>query len=120
MTCRSCSREVVPQPLWRRLSAEERVGRTLHRGRRLCTTCWDRAARNGTLEDVPLQVRRRAELLEDVEFLIETGVRQPDQIAERLHVSRDALTLALRRAARAGDERAARIRSMVPWTRTAA
>lgn len=72
--------------------------------RGLCRACHSRSARRGTLADFPSLLRSRAEVIEEYVHLKRDGFSRA-QIAERLEMSKDALEMHLRRAARAGDPR---------------
>lgn len=86
-----------------------------HDGRGLCSVCYHRRRREfqGRL-NMP-----RDAVLDEVAFAIEGGERNLDRLADWVGLSRDALTLALRRAERAGDERAREIRSKLPVRKAA-
>lgn len=117
MTCVECGCDMIPDQQRRKLPVEERRGVRAHRGRGLCSMCFSRASKAGTLLDYERITADRDSLLEDVSILVlERGVRRSGDIAETTGVSQDALMKTLRLAARAGDERAIQIRAALPWT----
>lgn len=66
-----------------------------------CRACYDGLRASGALP--PGTLRRRAALVEDVEWLLEEGGEtHPDAVAGRVRVTRKALYASLRRAGR-GD-----------------
>lgn len=96
--CRSCGRRVFPQKsgaAWRDRNA----------GRRLCTSCYDRSLRRGTLLNFPMQRRSRDDLLDDWLILRDEG-HTLQQAAERLGMSWPTFERAFYRARAAGDPRA--------------
>lgn len=112
MTCR-CGATVVPRRSWK-------AGDTSrpHAGRGLCAACHKREARAGALIDVPRPTAERDSLLAEALILVtERDINRPIPLAEKLGMSNDALTLALRRAARAGDPRAITIRARLTGVR---
>jgi hypothetical protein len=86
-----------------------------HDGQGMCSRCYHRERR----ERIGRTKLSRDTVLEEVAFAIEGGERSLDRLAGWVGISRDALTLALRRAERAGDERARQIRSQLPVRRVA-
>lgn len=59
--------------------------------------------------------KARAELVEDVTWLVEHGETHGETVAARVGMSVPALDMALYRAAKRGDLTAARIRTRIDW-----
>lgn len=91
--CADCGQTIRPQ------TRPDLPGRP-HKARGLCAVCYDRHARNGTLDQFPRRYYSGSELLEEYEWLHAEGYSRA-QIAERLHITDDALATALRRARKA-------------------
>lgn len=74
-----------------------------YQARRLCSVCYHRAERNGTLVDYPRSTRARADVVEDYLLL---KARSPDmtkaRIAAEMGMTHSALDRALVRARQAG------------------
>lgn len=98
--CAACPWPLVGQRTKRRPQGFRR-----HGGRGLCSPCYSRASRDGTLLDFGRATLSRDDVLDDWEVLREQGYGRR-VAAERLGMSLDAFDGALRRAARDGDERA--------------
>jgi hypothetical protein len=74
--------------------------------RGLDTRCYRKSERDGTLLDYPTRVWSAAERVEEWEFLRSYGFSIA-AAAARMGITRDALTLAIRRHARRTESRAA-------------
>lgn len=117
MNCVECGEQMISDWRWRE---SEHAGQRRHAGRGLCHGCRHRARRAGTIENYPRvsTAMSRQELIEEVQFLVDGGTRNLVTIAHEIGVKRDTLTLALRRAARGGDEQAIAIRNRLIGLRT--
>ena len=116
MKCPGCGSKTASRNVYDKIPPARRVGikcRTTKSG--MCVTC--RRHERGVA--APTTALPSSTLLEEVEFAMEGGTRDLDRLAGWVGLSRDALTLALRRAARRGDERAVRIRSQLPVRKAA-
>jgi len=121
MKCVECSCKIMADQARRKLPPAERAQVRSHRGRGLCSRCYSVARKAGTLLDVERTTVDRDTFLEDAHMLvIEQGFDRASTIAERLNMSKDAVTKALLRGARAGDERAIVVRSRLAWLQAAA
>lgn len=94
MTCARCDRPFVTKGPGLRNS-----------GRGLCSTCRERAIREGRLDEYERAKRPADEMLDDWQLMRSEGYTVP-QAAERMGVSADALATALNRARHRGDPRA--------------
>lgn len=116
MNCVACEVEVIPEWIYRQRSPAERVGVKPKRGRGLCSTCYSRHHKAGTLIDFPALTVPRDVMLEDAYMLVmEEGYKRSADVAARMSMTKDALCQALLRAVRAGDERAVAIRERLDW-----
>ena len=86
-----------------------------HHGHGLCANCHQRARRGPTRVQMS-----RAAVIEEVSFIVDGGNSSPASIALRLGLSRDAMMLALRRAARDGDTQAEALRQRLGARKVAA
>lgn len=114
MKCRNCDRAMVSDRAWRSLPPKGRQTGGRHRGRGLCSPCYLRASRDGSLEDWPKTTSATpyADLVVEVERLVfEEWVWDIGEIAKTLNRTRESISLALRRGARRGDARAIALRS---------
>jgi hypothetical protein len=84
-----------------------------HHGQGRCVNCYQRARRG------PNTSWPRTALLEEVSFIVEGGNASLPSIAQRLGIKQDTLTLALRRAERAGDTTAGDLRARLNARRVA-
>lgn len=118
MICVECGVGMIPDQQWRRSPPPSWAGVKCHRGRGLCSTCYSRASRAGTLLDYERKTVDRESMLDDLVIMVlNRRNRDTATLAQRIGMSKDALTVALMRAARAGDERALEVRSHLPWMR---
>lgn len=111
---------MVPDHERRRLLAAGLPSPRSHRGRGLCSTCYEIARRSGAMLDHERLTVDTDSLLEDsLTLVVGRGMRRTSALARCFGMSQDAYTTTLRRAARAGDDRAIEIRSLLPGMRTA-
>lgn len=117
-TCLDCEIPMVSNSRARKMRAagewDPRKVRA-HHGQGLCSNCHQRQRRGPTRTKMP-----RAAVVEEVAFIIEGGNFSPASIALRLGLSRDAMMLALRRAARDGDTQAEALRQRIGARKVAA
>jgi hypothetical protein len=90
----------------RSLTPGERAGVRAHRGRGLCSLCYDRAWRDGTLIDHERRSTPSDLLLDEALWLVEErGLRYRD-LPQAFGMTREAFTRAVRRGVQRGDHRA--------------
>ena len=98
---------MVPDSQYRRMSPDEHAGVRAHRGRGLCSACYTAARKDGSLIDHEPIKADGDSLLEEAVILATERRLLYSELPAVLGVSRDALTTAVRRAFRRGDERGA-------------
>lgn len=100
--CVLCDVTMLPNSKWRKMSLEERkaahqAGFGEHRARGLCTPCWLKCLQNDTLLDYPRETYALPDLIEEAEFLLDSGESAWD-IARRLGLKYNSLAKAFARA----------------------
>lgn len=122
MKCVGCSVPLIPDTQWRRLSPAEREAATFrcHRGRQLCSTCYQRAIRADALLDHEGINADADSVLEDAIILVDERGYIYRNLPAALGIEREAFTRMVARADERGDERAHRLRVLNPYTRTSA
>ena len=105
-TCTSCGYPTVDYRI-RQADPTVRAHTRSYTGRGLCTTCYHRARKDGTIFDFERQVWPADELLDEWVLLRDDGY-SVRQAAERIGVTWVALDRATARAKRAGDPRGER------------
>lgn len=117
-TCVQCGIQLVTRGVWAAMTPAERKasGASKHRGRGLCSLCQDRARRAGTLIDHERSLGDRDIVLDEAVAQMEAGLRYAN-IPARLGISHCALTVMVKRARDAGDERAIRLHNHNPHAR---
>ena len=115
MNCIECGHAMMAQKQYEKATVAERAGRRRHRGRGLCSACQARARRAGTLIDYERATLAKDEFVEEVYMLVfDRGVKTFKDLGTALGMTSDGVGQGLRVAARAGNEKAALIRSRLP------
>ena len=118
MKCSRCGHDLLEPRVFDALPGPDRKGWRRHKGGGLCGRC-DWYLRHPRQRTPRGEMVPRAIILEEARMLVSDGETDIARMASRIGVTRDALTLALRRAERAGDEDAIFIRSRLPVRKAA-